>query len=590
MSKDITRKSSHSNVNKPTPSSESSKPPSRRVSFSERTRSITRKIPFVRDSEDVQETNDSRIQDHNAGGHLSPYSDIRSPISDTRGSRSPRSERSVSRNEYAVNDDASQRSLHRDSGRSATSVNLISSLSGSPKSASDAPGSIQRLNSIMARPKVVTINSSSSGIGNPVNSVLKNVQAREVRFSNTAPASPTRSATRDLPLRHYRSQENLPPSQTQSSIDPNFSKPPKRARSVRGSSSAKNFADGLPGSPPEPQLLSVRSAEKQHSRQPSSIQEIQEEDVELPAEPVSAELQGDVTQSSSVYSPDGPTSSKYSLPLSPYSDANGLSPVPAHSSAAPSPLHIAAKSTHDVAKNALEDPEKVAEAPQTLLDPLVLPVNDSAYLLPRSAVALTAFSSTVAPSSSLPRPDTPPEALTSATVSGPEPDINPYDISRSSTPLTVSTVKPPNSSRMAEHDPTVPSNTAATPSKPTFSPFPNPRPTTATSRSQMLYNNFPSPPPTAPRALAIVSTRDFVHEPQASDQGSKSPWKKVFGLGIGKGIGSMGRGHKKNRSETNIGNDRPRTSDGKKRRGGDDGFLGTGKEGVWISRKNFLKT
>ncbi|MCJ1430685.1 hypothetical protein MMC27_000035 [Xylographa pallens] len=589
-SRDIARKSSPSNVDKQMPGSESSKTPSRRVSFSERTRSITRKIPFVRDSEDLKETNDSRLQDHKAGGHLSPYIDARSQVSDAQGSRSPRSERSVSRNEYASNDSASQRSVHRDSGRSATSLTLISSLSGSPKSASDLPGSVQRLNSIMARPKVVTINSSSSGHGNPVNSVLKNVQAREVRFSNTAPASPTRSSTRDLPLRHYRSQENLPPTQTQNSIDPNISKLPKRARSVRGSSSTKSPPDGLPRSPPEPQMLSVRSAEKQHSRQPSSIQELQEEDVELPAEPVSAELPGDVTQSSSVYSPDGPTSSKYSLSLSPYIDANGLSPVPAHSSAAPSPLHIATKSTHDVAKNALDDTETVAEASQPFPNASVLPVNDSAYLLPRSAVALTAFSSTIAPFSSLPRSDTPPEVLTSATVSGPEPDINPYDISRSSTPLTISTARPPNASRTAEHDPTIQSNVAATPSKATFSPFPSSRPTTATSRSQMLYNNFPSPPLTTPRALTIVSTRDFVNEPQTSDQGSKSPWKKVFGLGIGKGIGSMGRGHKKNRSEVNIGNDRPRTSDGKKRRGGDDGFLGTGKEGVWISRKNFLKT
>ena len=577
-------------MNQETPGSESSKPPSRRVSFTERTRSITRKIPFVRDSEDVKQAKDSQIQDHKAGGHLSPYIGVRSPAPDTRRSRSPRNERSISRHEYALNDGTSHGSMYRDSGRSATSVNLIPSSSGSPKSAGDAPGSIQRLNSIMARPKVVTINSSSSGNGNPVNSVLKNVQAREVRFSNTAPASPVRSSPRDLPLRHYRSQETLPLSQTQNSNDPNASKLPKRARSVLGSSSAKSFADGLLSSPPETQLLSVRSAEKQHSRQPSSIQEIQEEDVELPAEPVSAELPGDVTQPSSVYSPDGPTSSKFSLSLSPSIDPNSLSPVPAHSSAAPSPLHIATKSTHDVAKIPPGDPEIAVEAPQTLPDTSVLPINDSAYLLPRSAVALTAFSSTIAPSSSLPRPDTPPEALTSATVSGPEPDINPYDISRSSTPLTISIAKSLTASRTAEHDPQVQSNTTVIPAKPTFSPFPSPRPTTATSRSQMLYNNFPSPPPTTPRALAIVSTRDFVHEPQASDQGSKSPWKKVFGLGIGKGIGSMGRGHKKNRSEVHIGSDRPRTSDGKKRRGGDDGFLGTGKEGVWISRKNFLKT
>ncbi|MCJ1281874.1 hypothetical protein MMC26_001197 [Xylographa opegraphella] len=589
-SKDISRNSSQSNVNKLTAGSESAKPPSRRVSFSERTKSITRKIPFVRDSEEAKDINDSRTQDHQVGRQLSPHSDLRSPIAETRGSRSPRSESSAGQNDYASNDSASQISMHRDSGRSATSVNLISSLSGSPKSASDVPGSVQRLNSIMARPKVVTINSSSSGNGNPVNSVLKNVQAREVRFSNTAPASPIRSSPRDLPLRHYRSQEILPSTQPQSSFDPNSSRLPKRARSVRGSPSARTSSDGLLGSPQDNQLLSVRSAEKQHSRQPSSIQEIQEEDVELPAEPVSAELPGDLTQSSSVYSPEGPTSSKYSLSFSPYIDANGLSPVPAHSSAAPSPLHIASKSQHDVAIIAPDDPETVAEAPQTLPDASVLPATDSAYLLPRSAVALTAFSSTVAPSSSLPRPDTPPEALTSATVSGPEPDINPYDISRSSTPLTVSTAKPSNTQRTAEHDPTVPTNTAPTPSKPTFSPFPSSRPTTATSRSHILYNNFPSPPATTPGALAIVSTRDFVHEPQASDQGSKSPWKKVFGLGIGKGIGSMGRGHKKNRSDVSIGNDRPRTSDGKKRRGGDDGFLGTGKEGVWISRKNFLKT
>ncbi|MCJ1395085.1 hypothetical protein MMC18_007966 [Xylographa bjoerkii] len=589
-SKDIGRKSSQSHMNRQTPASESSKSPSRRVSFSERTRSITRKIPFVSDSEDVKEIKNSRIQDHLAGGHLSPYSGARSPMSDTRGSRSPRSERSVSRNEYTSNDNPSQRTVYRDSGRSATSVNIISSLLGSPKSASDVPGSVQRLNSIMARPKVVTINSSSSGNGNLVNPVLKNVQAREVRFSNTAPGSPTKSNTRDLPLRHYRSQESLPQAHTQSSIGSNISSFPERSRSVRESPSAKHSPNELSGSLAENQFLSVRSAEKQHSRQPSSIQEIQEEDVELPAEPVSAELPGNVTQSSSVYSPEGPTSSNYSLSLSPYINANALSPLPAHSSAAPSPLHIATKNTHDDAKNTPDDLGTVAEAPRTTTDELISDVNDPAYLLPKSAVPITAFTSTIAPSDSLPRPDTPPEVLTSATVSGPEPDINPYDISRSSTPLTVSTAKPLNTSRIAEQDPTIQATTAATPSKPTFSPFPSPRPTTATSRSQMLYNNLSSPAPATPRALAIVSTRDFVNEPQANEQGSKSPWKKVFGLGIGKGIGSMGRGHKKNRSEVNTGNDRPRTSDGKKGRGGDDGFMGTGKEGVWISRKNFLKT
>ncbi|MCJ1399252.1 hypothetical protein MMC11_002454 [Xylographa trunciseda] len=593
-SREISRKSSRSNVIKQSPTSESSKPLSRRVSFSERTRSITRKIPFVRDSEDTKGNNDAPIQDYKVGGHLSPYNGARSPMSDTQGSRSPRSERSVSRNESRPNDNAYQSSVHRDSGRSATSVSLISSLTGSPKSTGDAPGSVQRLNSIMARPKVVTINSSSSGNGNLVNPVLKNVQAREVRFSNTTPGSPTRPTTRDLPLRHYRSQESLPLAHTQSNVDSNISSLTKRAASVRESSSAKHSPNELPGHLPEPQFLSVRSAEKQHSRQPSSIQEIQEEDVELPAEPVSAELPGGVTPSSSRYSPDGPTSSKYSLSLSPYINGTALSPVPAHSSAAPSPLHIATKSKHDTTKNALDNPEPVTEtpreAPQTTPDASVLAVKDPAYLLPRSAIPLTAFSSTIAPSNSLPRPDTPPQALTSATVSGPEPDINPYDISRSSTPLTISTAKPPTIVRAAEQDPVLQPAVANAASKTTFSPFPSSRPTTATSRPQMLYNNFPSPPPTTPRALAIVSTRDFANEPQTGDQGSKSPWKKVFGLGIGKGIGSMGRGHKKNRSEVNIGSDRPRTSDGKKHRGGDDGFLGTGKEGVWISRKNFLKT
>ena len=123
------------------------------------------------------------------------------------------------------------------------------------------------------------------------------------------------------------------------------------------------------------------------------------------------------------------------------------------------------------------------------------------------------------------------------------------------------------------------------------------------------FSIFPSsPPPPSPGGRAMASLN-------MSGDGSKSiptatspttgkkGWKKVFGGGSKKPKSGKGadvpvlmnnpepekyrakkKGHKKQRSEDNAQNGAERvTPDG-------SGFMGVGKDGVWISRKNFLRT
>ena len=90
--------------------------------------------------------------------------------------------------------------------------------------------------------------------------------------------------------------------------------------------------------------------------------------------------------------------------------------------------------------------------------------------------------------------------------------------------------------------------------------------------------------------------------------GRSSPWKKVFGpLVGGGGGGGGGRGHRKSKSEKvvvvpagkgigvgvwegrKMGKVRTREHvEGGAGPGGE--FMGVGRDGVWISRKNFVKT
>lgn len=606
-SRDIARTPSQSNINKSSSTEESLnslKPLSRKVSFSERTRSLTRKFPFMKDFEDVRTTNDLRAEHRSTDRHLSPESGIRTPMSNTQSPRSPQSERSVSGTAGGSTARSSQRSFepHLVNSRGSTSPsNRNAHLSTSTRSNSAGSGSIQRLNSIMARPKVVTISSSSSGTGSPSHPVLKSIQAREVRFCNTAPDSPVKSAPKDLPLRHYKSYESLPAIDGQDTIDSMITSLAARPTSARDSSSTKNAsARGSLGGVLEDKSSTTAPVSGLHSREPSSIQQ---QDSETPAQlpPTSAELAGNQTQASSVYSPDGPISTPYSFSLSPYTTL--LSPVPAQSSAAPSPLRVAAKAPFERVAPTSEAPmasveeqktapkDPASEAPIAITEEQASVPNDPAYI-PISTIPMTAYTSTIVPGNTPPRSPSPLEVLTSATVSGPEPDINPYDISRSDATTPLSTKITSTAAPAAEKVPVHQARPVTPLSRPTFSPFPSPRPLTASSRSQTLHNGFASPPLSTPGTLAIVSTHAYTNnDALATDKGSRSPWKKVFGHGIGKSIGSMGRGHKKNRSDAGTGSEPPMmASEAKKGRAGDDGFMGAGKEGVWISRKNFLRT
>lgn len=123
------------------------------------------------------------------------------------------------------------------------------------------------------------------------------------------------------------------------------------------------------------------------------------------------------------------------------------------------------------------------------------------------------------------------------------------------------------------------------------------------------FSIFPSsPPPPSPggRAMASLNMSGDGSKSTAtatSPATEKKGWKKVFGGGskklkIGKGADvpvlvddpepekyrAKKKGHKKQRSEDTAQNGPERiTPDG-------SGFMGVGKDGVWISRKNFLRT
>ena len=583
--------------------------PSRRVSFSERTRSITRKIPFVKDSSNQRTDRPMGTQNNGSGPIINARA--RSPTSDDTASGSSQSERSAARNGSV----AEPRTFHKpidphllDGGRSV----IAADISTPGPSGNTTPGSIKRFNSIMARPKVVTIREPSSESINLLNPRLQKVQAREVHFSNTAPGSPVKAVMRDLPLRHYRSQESLPSATVQHNAPSKLSSSLNRASSVREPSTTNltpatgssvysregQSSSAYPSAGQRSDFLSPDSA-----RNPPTIDQ-----------PASAPLTGDRTQNSSIYSPDAPSSAAYSISLSAYT--GNLSPVPAQSSATPSPLRIGNKHSQNdfsaVPEKLLKSipypipeagRESASESDQestSVIVPNSAPTrtvantpgdrepivkvsssgsSDPAYLPPKAAVPITAFSSTIAPANSLPRPDSPIEILTSATVSGPEPE-NPYDYPSSETSF---------SAIIEQHRP-VPAPTAITLSKPTFSPFPSPRPTTPSSRAQVLYNGVPSPALPAPRTMMTLNTRGFTHEEAVVvEKEARSPWKKVFGHGIGKGIGSLSKGHKKSGSDVVSGSGDGLPVNTKKGRSGDEGVMGMGKDGVWISRKNFLR-
>jgi hypothetical protein len=568
-----------SNSSGPVVASESQLPgktPSRRVSFADR---ITRKIPFVKDSSDTRGSSPLLGNSPTYTGGMSPDSEMRTP-------RSSRSQRSENRHEEVPDRKPKFKPIdsHLLDGARMVLPGTLSPLA-SPLSSSP-PRTKGQVVKTTAKPKVVTIREVSDRSINRHQPAAKELQAIEARTISTAPGSPKGSALRDLPLRHFRSSEHLPSSEQKGVELPAISRELRRTSSVQ-IYPPKKVTPPIGSSVYSPEAESTTAYE---GLQSAALSTSYQSSGSSSAAPISAHP-GAPTQASSVYSPEGslgPASSAYIIPLSPYTSI--LTPPPMQSSATPSPLHISTKT----------------ETHQT---PIPAPVKTTAEQ-PKSDIAPTALSSLQTDFSH--RPSTPPEVLTSATVSGPEPDVYPYAYSHSDTDTPISKLNPPATLNGSDDKETISPPTFSPPTVSSFSPFPSP----STSAFPQNINQAPPPPPnlvlfppisntSGPSTLAIPATIDISKDDL--DRGIKSPWKKVFGAGIGMNLGSK-KGHRRSRSENQlvgikvgVVDARPRSS-GQKRTGnekkvksskggdGGHGFMGSGRDGVWISRKNFMKT
>lgn len=649
--------SNSNQLNVPSDTSVSGKVVSRKISFAERTRSLTRKIPFVKETGESKQASLSMVDNKRVNGTSPNSSGARSPISDARSPRSSQSFRSDSRNGHVLEQKprSNQRPKHNPvdshlldgAARVIIPTDTTFSPLASPQSGSPPQITGHIIRSTSTRPKIVTIREHSGGSVHRAPPALKELQANEVRAVNTAAGSLKKPVSKDLPLRYYRSQETLsPPGQEPSELH-STSKVLRRSTSVQVSPT-KQFAPPTGSSiySPEIQAPSVYpSARQQSNLQFSAYQSSGSSSPPPsmsvpPSTPPSAQPSSAVTngQSLSLDSPDGPPSS-YIISLSPYTSI--VSPPPAESSATPSPLHVRNKSISDNPRTAPTLPP--LDLPTSSLDipsspALNLPTT-STLDLPASDIAPTALSS-INPSAAIlipsSRPSTPPHLLTSATVSGPEPDINPYDLARSDTNTPVPLHHVPSVSVLdyKDYKNAVSPATHTAPTVSSFSPFPSPRSATFSSfphpRQSPLRTNT-NTLPFAPAPLDVVPGGAVVNHTLTLDAGGaaemekglRSPWKKVFGSGIGMNLGSgRMKGHRRSRSDKVVGmtvgvlDARPRSSPNKRvasdsttkkgkgvegvgtggAEGGGGGFMGGmggaagGRDGVWISRKNFMKT
>lgn len=641
-------------LNVPSETSVSGKVVSRKISFAERTRSLTRKITFVKEAGEPKQASPSTVYNKRVNVSSPNSSGARSPISDARSPRSSHSVRSDSRNGHVLEQKprSNQRPKHNPvdshlldgAARVIIPTDTTFSPLASPQSGSPPQITGHIIRSTSTRPKIVTIREHSGGSVHRAPPALKELQANEVRAVNTAAGSLKRPVSKDLPLRHYRSQETLsPPGQEPSELH-STSRVLRRSTSVQVSPT-KQFAPPTGSSiySPEIQAPSVYPSARQQSNPQfsayrSSGSSSPPPSMSVPpsalpsAQPSSAVTNG---QSLSLDSPDGPPSS-YIISLSPYTSI--VSPPPAESSATPSPLHVRNKSISDNPRTAPTLPP--LDLPTSSLDipsspALNLPTT-STLDPPASDIAPTALSS-INPSAAIlipsSRPSTPPHLLTSATVSGPEPDINPYDLARSDTDTPVPLHHVPSVS-VHDYKDYKDAVSPATHTAPTVSSFPSPRSTTFPSfphpRQSPLRTNT-STLPISPAPLDVVPGGAVVNHTLTLDAGGaaemekglRSPWKKVFGSGIGMNLGSgRMKGHRRSRSDKVVGmtvgvlDARPRSSPNKRvasdsttkkgkgvegvgtggAGGGGGGFMGSmggavgGRDGVWISRKNFMKT
>ena len=551
-------------VNSPS-SPTSSKPPGRRVSFKERTHSIARKIPLFKDQEEAESPNSLPIQiltpkrsSPQSTGGSSPMSDPwrLSPLNGQK-------EKRLSRQKSAPLPDSSSNQPEKfltESGQTPTDTSF--SPLEYPRSANSPTSSLHSLHSVDSKSGHTTVlvatHKATEGRLVQAHPLLRDIRVKEVRFSTTAPGSPLKPTIRDLPLRHYHSQDALPLMSDRNNQQKGPI-PPKRTSSL-SAKHAPSFSP-LTGS-------SVYSPKSQPS-------------TELP-------IQG---QSSATYSPEELSASLYSdSPLT-----TGQTLPPAQSSAAPSPLRVRLKNDLSEPKSA---PPELTRLPLPALSPTASPSDATPPPIalrkdvPTSTSAVTRDAATATNDDSNNEAESEDEILLSATLHqasfAPSPSSHKHKMSDTSLiDYLVST--PASASPIPAKS--IASSTQASAKTST---------TTASAKYRMLQlHSKPISSPVTRAPISIPTTprshmTDDAH-PHLDRHNSKiSPWRKVFGTS---NSSSTSTPHRRSKSEKEkviiIPTKKLEELRSKHRKGNastsDAGFLGMGKDGVWISRKNFLK-
>ncbi|MCJ1253503.1 hypothetical protein MMC24_001315 [Lignoscripta atroalba] len=535
--------------------------PARVASISARTRSLTRKISFFKDRED-QEAPNNNLSMQDPTLKLLDLSKNGGTGASTDASPSERTERPLSRSAI-MNHPKYPIALADSQNNDSEDISLSPHYPRSPHSRhlSDQSSS-ERMAVFTARRE------AAEGAVNTSYPIVK-----DVRFGNNVLNS-ARPTLRDLPLRHYRSQESLPTGAQLASRPAKDAQPPRRSISLRTSPTtfiSPATRSSVYSQPSQPGLSSVHTPATQ------------------------------LAGRSPTYSPPGQLNSQ----LSDYSPiTTTLSPAPAQSSATPSPLQIIPK--QDAAPASLT-PElrQYPHLGKSLIPstPPKPPTSPSTTRRQPPPPISTATSTVIVPQRVKP---TSPEPFPSRPLHQTDPGLQ--QASKSSTQFTTSTA-------LIDFLASTPALTSPRPPK---SAGAHTIATTAVSPAQYNRHHY----------------HQVLHEPQHSPEKPASSgkqggggWKKVFGnvsgghkknksVKILEGGGEMknnnksagnggdaegGRGtsRDKNNSNNDSNNHNSNNNNKKKRPKSDElhhqsqataGFMGVGKDGVWISRKNFVKT
>ncbi|MCJ1482456.1 hypothetical protein MMC06_002621 [Schaereria dolodes] len=538
----------------------------RKPSLSERTRSLTSKISFNRDHEFPVTQNNLSIQNY----QIEKSNSERNGLSST-GSEPANIEMSPSR----VADASHSKTL---------SGQMDSQSKGNRKPFLSVPVSFSPLqypSSPVSRPISEYSSSGRTAIlvakyeGSEAGVDTSQSVFGAARFGKAVVTS-AKPILRDLPLRHYHSQELLPTNIRTATRPPNSA----NKRSVSLCASPTTFI------PP-----ARRSSVYSQPSQPGNTTGV--------SPTGQSSIYSPITQSaghSSTFSPPGQLSSE----LSKYSPiTTTLSPPPIQSSATPSPLLV-------------KSGPKSASAPSTTFLDLSLFPQPPQSPTPSRTSPLKAISplTTSSPASSSDAISPPPSSIRR------HPHPAPISTSTSGTiiPQCAKSPPPPTSPLQHSNFSPITSDGPKSPHEPQSStlieflasapaPFSPVAPRSAGARSTTVASSILYQRPPHHQHHRSMEERLQIEKPTTPGKAGGG-WKKVFGGG------GSGNGHRKSKSSVKVldvkGEERRGMSVGvvdfekvgekgrkrKKRRegNGEGGFTGVGKDGVWISRKNFVKT